>query len=280
MSFEASHVEFLKSNEMKNVINNPLAAIELKNVSIEDGGGVQLNSHSSFGEIHKLKAPYEVEHPALMKIFDIKFKVPLHTEVTVEAKVIECKEEFSKIKKKKVFNYSIVDTHVMNLSSFFKLAVEVNKSYSFHSVVVDVYENERLLKFDVTSSFAPSLKVFKQKTPLMNTTKTVRVNTLKENEKEDVSSSCTSCRTPVDTDEDGYYECTCGACGTIERSTQDKSFTLSVTVPATGEEMLVQLSEGIFNQFVSSKKEVVTNNWDVTYNKLTQEIESLVKVPK
>ena len=267
VSFHASHIDFLQSDEMKSVINNPNAAIDIHNVHIEEGGGIQLNSHSKFGNVVALENPYVLENPKVVSIFDVKFKLSLLTEVSVEGCVVRINEEYSPIQKKKIYKYWIANKHEISISSFFPLACEVGQAYVFNSVVLDVYKDDRILKYEVTSNFVKSLNVFQSNVEPVNSKKTFKVNTIKLVEQDESTPSCTECQKPLDdVDDDGYYECECGACGTVEKSNSNKSYTLSTIVDTTGEEMLLQLSEELFKKFAQSKKDIVTNKWMITYN--------------
>ena len=104
VTFNPNHVDFLLSPEMEAVINNPHAAIEIHDVIKEEGGGIQLNSHSRFGNV--------------VPIFDVKLKIPLLTELSVEGSIVHYNEEYSRIQKKKIFKYCIANKHEITIKSF------------------------------------------------------------------------------------------------------------------------------------------------------------------
>ena len=276
VSYETSHVDFFRSEDMKKVVDNDKMAIEINGVEIGQDGGIQLNTDSSFGSVVELKKPYNVQYPDLKSIFEIKFKVTLNTEVSVEGKVLTMKEEYSPLQKKKVFVYCVADsTNKMNITSFTRLNVDIEKSYVFRNVVCDTYQNERMLKYQVTSSFVASKKQFKPKVKEEIARKTITVTNLKQNKVEESIHTCSSCQEPVSIDEDRYYECACGSCGTMKESTNDVSYALSASLES-GEEMLLQLSHKVFKECALSKKDVVTNKWDIQINTMN-EIQSMSK---
>ena len=125
----------------------------------------------------------------VVQIFDLKFKIPLLTELSVEGNIIRYEEysQIQKIEKNRILHYQQTWNYYNKLN--FPLACEVYQSYIFNSVVV-VYENVRILKYDVRSS-----TVFQSAEPA-NPTKTSKVNAIKLTEQEDSTPSCTSCMKP------------------------------------------------------------------------------------
>ena len=138
---------------MQGVVDNPSKAVVIHGVQYTEDGGVKLNAETTFGDIVDLKAPYGVEHPKVATVFDIQFKLPLSTATSVEGQIIEAYEEYSCLQKKKVFNYVLADSsnRKIKVVSFFKLPFQLKKSYIISNVTCDIFENERLLKYDVSS---------------------------------------------------------------------------------------------------------------------------------
>ena len=63
VSFDPNHYEYLKSEEMRDVVNNPLKAIEIFNYQQDDvSDGIKMNTDSSFGQIIDFPSPFKVEH--------------------------------------------------------------------------------------------------------------------------------------------------------------------------------------------------------------------------
>lgn len=63
VSFDPKHYESSKSEEMRDVVNNPLKAIEIFDYQEDEvSDGIKMNTDSSLGQIMDLPSPFKVEH--------------------------------------------------------------------------------------------------------------------------------------------------------------------------------------------------------------------------
>ena len=274
VSFEPLHYKYLNSTNLKDVVNNEYKAIILKDVIVNDNDeGYKMNANSSFGDIVDLETPFTIQNPPKSSIFDILYKHKIETMVSLTAQVMEYNVETTFLKKVVVHTYMIADNNdKIKMSSFLKLDLKVGDTYDLFNVKIEVYDNTRALRYDVTSTYKTSVEVYGI-TNDEQLHKVIKPTSMKLNDIKAIN-KCSFCSEDVVVDKDNYYDCICGNSGTV-RNAPKKIYDI---VAIDNEETMLHLSihEEFFNKVVDSKKAFITNTWKVTLNENI--IETLEKV--
>ena len=264
VTFDPRHLDFFNSADIKGIVNNPTKAIHIKNVQRNDNGGFKLTAESQFGDVIDLTEAYTVMHPAISSIFDVIFKMELGTFTSIEGLVTQMDESFSSKQKKKIYTVKVIDNakRSISVSAFIQVPVKKGIAYTFHNVIVETYNQERILRYDTTSAVAVSNKKFKGKTD--SPKQIIKISKMKAMQTSGEEKNCPSCQTEIAVDEEQFFECgNCGTCGEYEEDIQSY-FLLTVThMDSTKKEAQYQLSQKLMDSSVSSNKELIVNKWSV-----------------
>ena len=273
VTFADNHHAFLKSKEMENVVNNPGKAIKLINV-IHDKGGYKMDANSQFGEVVELPKPYKVSFPPVQSIFNVLYHLPIDTNTSIEGVVV--KHSITTNPKCQIFTYTVSDGQSnIDLSSYQRISAQTHKSYIFNNVLLEVFQNKRLLKFQITSSLKPSKNKF-DAAPAQNDAMVVSFVSIQKEMSKTICSNPNCDDIEVEVDEDGLFECpNCEKVAKLDVETAAPAYNIIVECD-NGTQKTLMMTEKVFKSTnVQSKKGLFASKWKISIDGST--IDSIVK---